>query len=137
MKTDFLNCTLMRMWGIARTLIFRQYYCLRGFLGIGRYLEAVRRKILIDIRRFLIILTINKKNINAQWNKFFFHPSKTSSSYWYALDPKCRRKNALTNALCHERWCKHGTAYQMHWCLLLSYYSVRLLRVYLFSQYSS
>ena len=75
-------CTLIRMWGIARTLIFRQYYCLWGILGIGTYLEAVRRKILRVIHRFLMILTIEKKNINARRNKsFFFHPSSKNSSF--------------------------------------------------------
>ena len=38
----------------------------------GWYLEAVRRKILRVIHRFLVILTIKKENINARRNQSYY-----------------------------------------------------------------
>ena len=77
------------MWGIARTPILSQYYCLRGILGIGRYLEAVRRKILWVIRQFLIILTIKKEKINARRNKSHSFPSLFQNFIFHNSDSAC------------------------------------------------
>ena len=95
MKSDFLNYTLMIMWGIERTLIFRQYYCLRRIFGIGRYLEAVRRKILRVICQFLIILTIKKEKINARGNKSDYFLSLFWNFILHSSYPACVAKECM------------------------------------------
>ena len=68
-----MNCTLMRS-DKSQGLIFCKYYCLREIFGTGWYLEAVRRKILRVIHRFLVILTIKEENLNARRKKLFYVP---------------------------------------------------------------
>ena len=95
---------------------FRQYYCLRRIFWIGRYLEAVRRKIMRVIRRFFLISTFNKENINARRNKSYYFLSFFKNFIFHNSHPACVAKESIFSSLNLLRKCS-GNSLNGKWIL--------------------